>query len=603
MESRHPPHLPPLVAAITHELRTPLQAIIGFGQLALMDWPQGVDRRYLTHIDQASRLMLRVVNDLLDLSHLENGTLEIEHDQPLDVHALLLEVLDTADSLRMDKALALHVDVDAACPRHLRGDGKRIAQVLLNLVSNAVRFTDQGQVVLGVRLLGRRDGEVRLRLSVADTGLGLPPERLARMAQPAGALPPQRGGSGFGLQIVHRLLALHGTELKAASVEGGGTLVWFDLSLVGGDAPASDTTPDALVLTNDRRLFHTVRTQWAAHDRSVRMASSPQTAPCAASRWVIDASQPEAQAWLARARALGCQAWLVSALPVPPQAPPAQGLSLPQLPQAAFGAKVAQPQARDPALVGMRVLVVEDSRLNQHVIREHLHRLGVECTIADSGQRAQACLMADGEGAWDAALLDMQLPDMSGLQLARWMRAQAHCAKLPFVFLSAHLSTDDRLAAEVLGAQGCLLKPHDPQALQKLLLSMRHPLHPAQSAPPPGTSATSAGKGLAGHAPPLPARTQAGLLALSRLDVRQLMRSEWPGLRLGLQRAQDPADLRKAVHAVRGALAMLGDSPSLQEARRLEEALLAGSTPDADTLRHFMSLIEDMLALSSPHPG
>lgn len=577
----------PFVAAISHELRTPLQAIIGFSQLAIMDWPAGVDRRYLTHIDQASRLMLRVVNDLLDLNHLENGTLEIDSDQPLDLHALMLRVLNTGDSLRMDKPIRLYANVDEACPRRLRGDGKRIEQALLNLLSNSVRFTDQGQVVVGARWVHSGPHEATVRLSVADSGMGLEPEMLEHMSQPLSAhraLAPRRGGSGFGLNIVRRLLELHGTELKAASVQGGGTLMWFDLTLAcDDDVPTPDpqvatATPDALVLTLDDRLFHTVRTQWAAQGHAVRQAPSPEAAPCAAGRWVIDATLPHATAWQARARALGCQAWLVHALPVPQGEAHTQALTLPQLAPAVFTAPPPSAGLADHALDGLRVLVVEDNPLNQLVLRDQLLRLGVRCTIAESGAQAQDCLSAHD---WDAALLDMQLPDMTGLQLAHWMRGQPRSAALPFVVLSAHLSADDRLAAGVLGARGCLLKPHDPQALHKLLLDMR----PPHAAPRQRT------------------RTEAGLQALSSLDIRQLMRSEWPTLRLALQRAQDPTALRKAVHAVRGSLAMMGPSEPLQRARSLEEGLLAGNAPSAEDLGAFMAAIEDMLRVSPPHPG
>lgn len=575
----------PVVAAITHELRTPLQAIIGFGQLAMMDWPEGVDRRYLTHIDQASRLMLRVVNDLLDLSHLENGTLEIEHDQALDLHALMLQVLDTADSLRLDKPVRLYVNVDEACPRHLRGDGKRIEQVLLNLLSNAIRFTDQGQVVVGVRWLSAGPHDVTLRLSVADSGMGMDPEALSDLWRPMSAPrrpgTSQRGGSGFGLNIVRRLLELHGTELKAASVQGGGTLMWFDLTLacaVGVHPAPHHDSPDALVLTQDAYFFNTVRTQWAAQGLTVAQASSPEEAPCAASRWVIDASLPQADAWQARARALGCQAWLVQALPVSSEQDRPLRISLPRLPQAVFAPTRASVAVGDPALQGMRVLLVEDNPLNQCVMRDQLSRMGVGCVVAESGAVAQARL---AEGGWDAALFDMQLPDMSGLQLAHWMREQAHSVQLPFIFLSAHLSADDRLAAEVLGARACLLKPQDPQALQRILLDMR----PQRAATPQRTS------------------TEAALQALSSLDLRQLMRSEWPKLRLGMQRADDAVTLRKAVHAVRGSLAILGHSAVLDQARALEEGLVAGVMPEPAALLAFMSAIEEMISLSPPNPG
>lgn len=467
----------PAVASITHELRTPLQAILGFAQLARMDWPEGVDARYLQQIELAAHMMLRSVNDLLDLGHLETGQLQIEPDQDLDMSALFAELKATGDSLRQDKPLDLEVCVDADCPRHLRGDAKRIQQVLLNLLANALRFTDRGRVTLQARVVGRRAGDVCLRLLVSDTGVGMAAADLARAIgqegdQPVAAV--RRSGAGFGLRIVRRLLTLMDSRLQGVSVPGGGTLLWFELWLPALNLPAGSATPE--------------------------------TSP----------------------------------------APPS-GLS------------------RDPMLEGMKVLVVEDNSLNRLLMCDLLHRMGVVAEVAVDTRQARDRLVGD---RLDALLCDMQLPDGSGVSLLRWLRQQRSAqAQLPTLFMSAHLTEIDRRSADALGAVGCLLKPLDPHVLMRLLIKVR------------------SARGATARVTP---RTAAGLEALSGVNLQALFLSEWPALRMAIQRADSVDALRKAVHAVRGSLAVLGASESLKRARELEEALLNGSEPEggrADLIR------------------
>ena len=461
----------PAVAAITHELRTPLQAILGFTQLARLDWPEGVDARYLQQIELAARMMLRSVNDLLDMNQLEHGALRIEPDQDLDLSTLFAELKATADSLRQDREVSLEVHLDEACPRYLRGDAKRIQQVLLNLLANALRFTDRGRVTLQARMVGSRHGTAGLRMLVSDTGVGMDAQNLAwaLSRDEAGtdpAAPVRRSGAGFGLRIVRQLLRLMGSQLQGVSVPGGGTLLWFDLWLPVLELPAA--------------------------------------APAAA-------DEPGA----------------VTSLP------------------------------RDPALHGMTVLVVEDNSLNRVVLCDWLHRLGVVAEVAVDMRQAQARL---SQGGLDALLCDMQLPDGSGLSLLRWLRQQrTPQAHLPTLFLSAHFTEHDHRSAQTLGAVACLLKPHDVHVLVRHLVSVR--------------SARQ-------HAPRVTPRTAAGLEALSGVNLQALFLSEWPALRMGIQRADDRETLRKAVHAVRGSLAVLGPSVALQQARALEEALLAGHEPE-----------------------
>jgi two-component system, sensor histidine kinase and response regulator len=570
----------PVLAAITHELRVPLQAIIGFTQLAKMDWPTGVDQRYILNIDQASRLMLRVVNDLLDLSHLEQGTLEIEPDQPLDLTSLLVRVKVAADSLRQDKPVRVYLKMDDAMPVGLRGDAKRIEQILLNLVANAIRFTDRGHVMVGARVFSVSEAEICVRLYISDSGIGMPAAELERLKQPLGATvskpAPRRGGSGLGLSIVRRLLELHGTELHASSVPSGGTLIWFDLvldkhvneSMVSPNHPMADA-----VFTQDDRFFHTVKVLWASQgSRVMRMQTAGDAAPSC--RWVIDSALPNAAALVGTAQLQQSHGYTVTAGPATPEQK-----NLVQLFMDLFGHEQRKDIQVDPMLGGCRMLVVEDNKLNQQVLKEQITRLGMFCETASTGLEAQSLLL---QTTWDGVIIDMQLPDTSGLAIAKWIKAQPSLVQLPFIFLSAHLSASDRLAAQALGAQGCLLKPHDPQALHKLLLLLRK----------------NSVRSLAG-----PQRAQAGLQALSSIDLKHLFASEWPSLRMAIQQADEPISLRKAVHAVRGSLAVLGDNEALQKARALEEQLLAENTMNREKLRDFLGAIEQLVKNLDSVPG
>jgi signal transduction histidine kinase/CheY-like chemotaxis protein len=563
-----PPPVDALVGRIVHELRTPLQAIFGSVRLAAPEWPASVDAQHLERIDEAAAAMLRLVDDLLDLARVEAGTLEIEHDQPLDLHALVAGVLSLAEGLRQRRPLRLLATVDPACPRHLRGDAGRIGQVLRNLVANAVRFTDQGQVSLQVKLMQRREHEAVLRLSVADTGTGLNAVELSAM-QPTDAddaiLPrPRREGHGFGLAVVRGLLELHGTHLRVASVLGGGTLAWFDLVLpldpgapVGSDAPVASPGPrDAVVLGADERLTQTLALQWSAHGaRCWPQGAAPQVRT-----WLVDADDPRAEAWLLEGEASDHRVLRVSAMPPLPGA----GVVTPGGAWVAcFPREAAPSRGRDPRLAGMRVLVVEDDLLNRHVMQAELRQAGVAVTTVEHA--AQALRLAR-RMPWDAMLLDLHLPGADGLSLLRRLRAHPDSAVTPVLLVSAHVTPAEQLEALELGVRTWLPKPHDPHVLREALAALR----PAVSAPSPGAAATAP-------------------VAMPDLDA--LFRQEWPRLEAAVRGAGAPDALRAALHALRGALSVMRRPELLAEARRLEEAVQAGRVPPAPALAAFLGRV------------
>lgn len=582
------------VAAISHELRTPLNAILGFGHLARADWPAGVDRQHLDHIEQAARLMLRVVNDLLDLTRLEAGKLGVDADQPLSLPTVVSRVGALAASLRQDKSVRLYATVDPACPRMLRGDAERIEQILLNLVANALKFTDRGRIVIDVRRKVVRAGRVVLRMSVSDTGAGIAMDQIERIGQPFEQVSnlslPKIGGSGLGLAVVNRLLTLHGTSLRVASVPGGGSLFWFDLEL-----PFDDAQPHAahaaraaqtVVVSDDDRLLQTVATQWAAQGEAVL---TPEQAGSGASltgpyRWVIDVAAPSGQDVAERALQQGADVYWVSADPVM-SAGDVQ--ALPLLAEAVFRTRREESLTIDSQLVGLKVLAVEDNALNQHVLREFLRRIGVDVTIVGEGRPVVELV---GQRHFDLILLDIQLPDLSGWEIARAIRSLPHGKDLPIVFLSAHIDASDQQAALALGALACMSKPFDVAQLHVLLRDVALKAGVVHRAFQP-TPATPSAPVEAVPAPASAATRQSG----GRAVLMTLFASQWPAMRQSLELASDAAALRQAIHALRGSLAVLGQAELVAQARLHEEALLAGRVVTSETLLAFLQAVDALL--------
>lgn len=246
-----------LLSTISHDMRSPIGAILGAAQLLARTSLDESQQRYARILKSSSETLLNLVNNVLDLTRIESGRVELER-RTFDLREMVLDLLATLNVRAEEKGLALRVHIDDAVPRIVVGDPVKLGQILTNLVSNAVKFTAAGSVAVSVRVNGAVSQQVQLDFSVADTGIGIPANQLARVfdefTQASYDVGATYGGSGLGLAIVRRLLALHGSRVSVESVVDRGSIFSFTLTMDLAEVAGERVDADGERIENARLL-------------------------------------------------------------------------------------------------------------------------------------------------------------------------------------------------------------------------------------------------------------------------------------------------------------------------------------------------------------
>lgn len=508
------------LANMSHEIRTPMNAIIGMTHLALQSGTPEQLRGYVGKAHQAANSLLQIINDILDVSKIEAGHLELE-EIDFGVQDVLDQVADMLSLQAERKGLEMLFHVPTALPARLRGDPTRLRQILVNLGSNAVKFTDRGSVTIGLEVEHRHDDEVLLHGWVRDTGMGMTPEQQQRLFQPfsqGDASNTRRfGGTGLGLTISRQLAERMRGQMWVDSTLHQGSTFHFTVRL--GLPP--DPVPMArlreawvgkrMLLVDDHPEVHDVIGHMASdlglvveHAHSGPEALSRVEHSAVPYDWIlIDWHMPGmdgvacAQQTLQRVRTRFPESQpcvlLVTAFNRDDALKAAQGVDLadilvkPVSPSTLFDSlsrawqqgqpattrpgEAAQtnamatrlPDEADPSLTGIRILLVEDQALNQELARELLTRAGIEVVVAEDGQ--QALTRLDSQGPFDCVLMDCQMPVMDGYTATRHIRADARWTMLPVIAMTASVLASDREAALDAGMNDHVSKPLDVQQL------------------------------------------------------------------------------------------------------------------------------------------
>ena len=615
------------LANMSHEIRTPMNAIIGMSHLALKTGLDAKQRDYVQKIHNAGTALLGIINDILDFSKIEADKLTME-TTAFALEDVMSNVSTVVGQKVFEKGLELLFDVDPGVPRRLLGDPLRLGQILTNLVSNSVKFTENGEVCIKVVVVELVGEKVKLEFSVRDTGIGMTPEQAGRMFRPFtqadGSTTRRYGGTGLGLTICKKLVEMMGGAIRVKSEAGTGSTfsftAWFGIdtatdrlrvvpeSLDGARVLVADDNSSAREVLAENLGSMTFSVDQVASGAEAVEAVRHQAAAGAPYRLVFMDWKMPGMSGVEAAREIKREAGAPAVIMVTafgredvrqeadeagldgflvkPVSPSSLFDAIIQLcaPDRAVASAAGASAERRYALDGMKVLLAEDNEINQQIAIELLEAAGASVEVARNGREAVDKVRSGA--AWDAVLMDLQMPELDGISATEAIRADERFRELPIIAMTAHAMVEERERCFAAGMNDHVTKPIEPDVLYQTLLRWfrrgsgtdaptrleRSPVaHPAALPPIPGIDTAAGLKRVAGN------------MAL----YRNLL------ARFGEGQADAPAAIRAALlagdralaerlsHTLKGVSGNIGAAAVQAAAAELERAIRDGAAADA----------------------
>jgi two-component system sensor histidine kinase/response regulator len=504
------------LANMSHEIRTPMNAIIGFSNLAMKTELDRKQRDYLSKIQQSGKHLLGIINDILDFSKIEAGKLSVEQTE-FELEKVLENVSNLISEKTSAKGLELVFCVEKGTSNHLVGDPLRLGQILVNYANNAVKFTEQGEIVVSVKVVEETDHDGLFRFDVRDTGIGLTQEQIGKLFQSFQqadmSTSRKYGGTGLGLAISKKLANLMGGDVGVESELGLGSTFWFTARLGKGAArtkkylPEPDLRGRRILVVDDNEMSRMVLSEMLGSMTFIvkDVSSGRETlAEISASAEkgepydivLLDWQMPEMDG-IETARAIGGLS--LNTLPhmimvtahgreeVFKEAtlagledvlikPVSSSTMFDTLVQVLGGKHEDRRAEEQPAATGIEnlaaikessILLVEDNEFNQQIACELLTDAGFKVDLAENGQR---CIEMLDKHAYDIVLMDMQMPVMDGVTATREIRKNESFKDLPIIAMTANVMEADIEKCREAGMWDHIGKPIDPDELFSKLL-------------------------------------------------------------------------------------------------------------------------------------
>jgi two-component system sensor histidine kinase/response regulator len=639
------------LARMSHEIRTPMNGVLGMTELLAGTKLESRQRQFTETIRQSAEALLAIINDVLDFSKMEAGKLELD-DAPFDLGDVVEEAAELLAGSADAKGLELICRLPPGLHTAYRGDGMRLRQVLINLLGNAVKFTERGQVMVQVNeLLSGDPARALLRFEVRDTGIGIRPESIGMIfeffSQADGSTTRRFGGTGLGLAISKQLVELMGGKIGVSSGPGEGSTFWFTVPMVPEHPASSELRPEALIgsrilivddnatnreiLSQHLKSWHVEVTEAATGPQALRQLQAAATAGDPYDLVILDYQMP-GMSGMDVTRALRAtpalrdlsivllgsmsldaedsdgRAQRAAACLTKPvrRAHLREALTRLLSASASDTRRTHRPPvepATPAARLGLRVLLVEDNAVNREVARGMLDVLGCEVTVAGDGVEGASTFEA---GQYDVVLMDCHMPELDGYGATGRIRAYEQASgrmRTPIVALTANALDGDRDKCLAAGMDDYLAKPFSSDQLRRVLGSF---VPEANTAATVAATVERADPTLSPHG-----LSHVGAAVLNDSALAQIRALQQPGgpdlldqviglymdssqslleqVRAGIAQA-DARTVTEAAHALKSSSANLGATSLAEIAKQLEM-----SGREADLSR--AQLLADQLVL------